>query len=75
MNQKQLDQLLSEDGLSTGPRTTSDSGNSAGRKPAFVKPELICYGVVADLTSSFGGSITPTYRPNPLRANPFQHND
>jgi hypothetical protein len=75
MNEKQVNNFQSED---CGPEVcdpTSDVGNSAGRKAAFVKPELICHGVVADLTSSFGGSVTPTYRPNPLHPNPYHNND
>jgi hypothetical protein len=75
MNEKQLKSFQSEECGGAGYCPTSDTGSSAGRKPAFVKPELICRGAVADLTSSFGGSITPNYRSNPLHPNPFQQKD
>jgi len=75
MNEKQLDNFQTDDCRADVCGTTLDAGNSAGQKPAFVKPALICHGVVADLTSSFGGSITPSYRPNPLHPNPYHNND
>jgi hypothetical protein len=28
-------------------------------KPAFIKPKLIYHGSVVDLTTQFGGSLTP----------------
>ena len=74
MNEK-IDNFQTGDCGSEVSGTPSDAGNSAGKKPAFVKPELIFHGVVADLTSSFGGSVTPTYRPNPLHPNPYHNND
>jgi hypothetical protein len=42
---------------------TTDSGNTTVEpKAAFIKPQLVCYGAVADLTARFGGSITPEDR-------------
>jgi hypothetical protein len=39
--------------------------NKPAKKAPFVRPRLVCYGRVVDLTQHFGGSLTPNERENP----------
>jgi hypothetical protein len=36
--------------------------NGLEPKAAFIKPRLICHGRLVDLTTQFGGSLTPEER-------------
>jgi hypothetical protein len=59
-------------GSARGPASREDvscssaSGESSCGKPdrkgVFVKPKLICYEALVDLTTQFGGSLTPKDR-------------
>jgi hypothetical protein len=41
---------------------TTETRHKLESKPAFIEPRLICHGRLVDLTTQFGGSLTPEER-------------
>jgi hypothetical protein len=64
MKVKQSDPFISADDSRPQPASMPDDRNGTIPKETFVKPQLISHGGVIDLTTAFGGSLTPTDRPH-----------